>query len=815
VARALSREDGGFSLAAPRPVARVQALRLGYRPQQLRVTAPLASQPLALALVRLPTLLGRVQVTAARCRARPDREEAAALLEEARTGLLAMQVAHEQFPATVTRLAYTRHYADDGRTIVRQQVRVDSGVASTASFGASRTGAEFVRLGFRTRQQGDQLLFGPDAQVLLDPGFAAGYCFHRAADDPARPTEVGVAFEPARRARERVDIEGALWIDTLARVVTGITFRYAGVEAAAARAGAGGAVHFRPMPSGVVLIDQWWLRTLAPPAAPLVALAAAQDPVERAAGGREPVITEVGGALAHASWGDGTSWEAPLATVQMTVRTTAGARAPGVIVGLRDSDYRAQADVDGLLQLERVLPGPYEVVVLDSVLSPLGVALPTPLAPVMGAGDTVQLALQAPTAEQLLRASCPEGNRGSGPLFVARVVDPTGVGMGGVPWRLRRSRGGTWVVVAEQGTTRGDGMLQLCDALAVGDVVELQLAPRGGAPETIVQPITGPLTAVPVVFHGESPAGGDGMASGTLLTGVVREPEGGAPVPEARVSLAGTLLESVTDSSGQFLLGGIPRGDYQVEVRTPWLDSIGTVHRAAVRVSGARRRLEVTLPSAAALVAASCGARREGGVLVGRVLGGADAVGGAPVRLTASWHDRAVLVLPGGEVVPRLRWVEARADSAGTYRLCGVPVETALTVSVAVEAPATPDTTGGALPGVAPVAPGAVPRHARLPKARRVARMDLQLERTRSGPASFTGRLVDPTGAPVPFAEVRLPGVSRVTLTTEAGRFRLDGVPPGTHQVTITREGFAPLAAQVPFAANRLVEHRLILTPAP
>jgi hypothetical protein len=75
--------------------------------------------------------------------------------------------------------------------------------------------------------------------------------------------------------------------------------------------------------------------------------------------------------------------------------------------------------------------------------------------------------------------------------------------------------------------------------------------------------------------------------------------------------------------------------------------------------------------------------------------------------------------------------------------------------------------------------------------------------------------LVDTEGAPVAYAEVRLPGVSRATLTSEAGRFRLEGVPPGTHQVTVTREGFATLTAQVPFAANRLVDHRLVLTPTP
>jgi hypothetical protein len=367
------------------------------------------------------------------------------------------------------------------------------------------------------------------------------------------------------------------------------------------------------------------------------------------------------------------------------------------------------------------------------------------------------------------------------------------------------------VVVAERGTTDANGRLLVCDGVAVGDVVELQLVRGRAAPETVVFPVGGAITAVPVILHDGLPVVAEGEADGTLLSGVVRDPDSGAPVAEARVSLAGTLLEGVTDSSGAFLLGGIPRGDYQVEVRTPWLDSIGTVHRASVRVSGVRRRLEVTLPPAAALVAAACGPRRDGGVLVGRVRTPPRGEGAPlwPVRLTVSWQDRAVLVLPDGTVVPRLRWAETRADSAGTFRVCGVPLETAVTVTAAVDMAVEADSAS-----VVP-APGSAPLRVRLPMARRAARVDLTLDSAVAGEASFTGRLVDPDGAPVGYAEVRLPGLSRATLTTEAGRFRLEGVPPGTHQVTVTRDGFAALTAQVPFAANRLVDHRLVLTPTP
>ncbi|MBU6365726.1 MAG: carboxypeptidase regulatory-like domain-containing protein, partial [Gemmatimonadetes bacterium] len=169
----------------------------------------------------------------------------------------------------------------------------------------------------------------------------------------------------------------------------------------------------------------------------------------------------------------------------------------------------------------------------------------------------------------------------------------------------------------------------------------------------------------------------------------------------------------------------------------------------------------------------------------------------------------AVLVLPDGQVVPRLRWVEARADSAGTYRLCGVPVGADVTVAAAVEEEA-----GGVAPPAAAV-PGAAPVLLQVPPSRRVGRVDVAMDSTVTAPAAFAGVLLDGNGAPVPFVEVRLPGLSRAILSNEGGRFRLEGIPPGTHQVTITREGYAPLSAQVPFAPNRLVEHRIVLTPPP
>jgi hypothetical protein len=52
--------------------------------------------------------------------------------------------------------------------------------------------------------------------------------------------------------------------------------------------------------------------------------------------------------------------------------------------------------------------------------------------------------------------------------------------------------------------------------------------------------------------------------------------------------------------------------------------------------------------------------------------------------------------------------------------------------------------------------------------------------------------VIGTTGAPLPQAEVRVPGQGRTTLTDAEGRFALSAVPSGTHTMFVAKVGYAP-----------------------
>lgn len=75
--------------------------------------------------------------------------------------------------------------------------------------------------------------------------------------------------------------------------------------------------------------------------------------------------------------------------------------------------------------------------------------------------------------------------------------------------------------------------------------------------------------------------------------------------------------------------------------------------------------------------------------------------------------------------------------------------------------------------------------------------------------------VTDSTLTPVEGAEVILPQLSKRAATTSAGRFRLDGIPAGTHDVIVRSVGFSPVALQLVFAVNDSVDRDFILRRVP
>jgi hypothetical protein len=352
---------------------------------------------------------------------------------------------------------------------VEQRVHIRSGEWATA-FGAARGASEFVQSGFVTEEpDGRHTFFGPDAEVLLEEAFQAGYCFSLGGWQRSRPNQIGLRFTPAGRQRGRVDIVGTLWLDTAARALRDVEFNYVGLDRAAQRFRPGGRVAFGEMPNGLTLIDQWSLRMVTAVVDTAQArLSRRRDPGQRreadATRSRAYYATEGGGELARATWPDGKSWQSTLGTLRLRVIDRNGAPVAGTRLQLDSTDYGATTDTAGNLEIVDLLPGPYKAIVIDSMLATIGIPLQEPYAFVAVRDSVIKKALVVRTTEDLVVSVCSDtGKNPTAHAVIARVVTPDGKPVERARWRSGR----------ETGTSDAEGQFRFCVQAARGDAIEL------------------------------------------------------------------------------------------------------------------------------------------------------------------------------------------------------------------------------------------------------------------------------------------------------------------------------------------------------
>jgi hypothetical protein len=361
----------------------------------------------------------------------------------------------------MARLLFERRLDGEGDRVRSQVVRFSLSAASPIPFGAERSAAAFVRGGFREDSAGSQTFFGPDAETLLDDSFSAGYCFQVAEPDRARPNQIGLGFEPAAHRDGRVDIAGALWVDTLARTLKDLEFRYVGLDAGVNALRPGGRLSFRAMTNGVVLVDQWSLR--------LVTGREESGGTTVGRGGEiisRPrallSVQEIGGVLARAEWPDGLVWRAPLGTLRLHAVTARGKPAAGTVVRLNDTEYQASADSSGSMTIEDLLPGPYRASVIDRDLAELGLPQASALQFEAKGDSIIDAQLSVETAEEVVANRCArDGPVKGGAWILGRVIGPDGRAVKDARCAIRDRYGSTLV---EGGRVGSDGLFHWCQS---------------------------------------------------------------------------------------------------------------------------------------------------------------------------------------------------------------------------------------------------------------------------------------------------------------------------------------------------------------
>ena len=460
--RSISNQRGEYRIPLTPAAKRIRTLRLGFRPRVATLPAAVDGNIAALdiRLVAIPIHLETVRTLAARsCPKRADGPAALAILDQARSGLLATIVARAANPPAVKRLKFERRMEGNTDRIGRQVVHIDS-IEATVPFAAAHNALTFIDRGFMEDSAGMQVFYAPDAEVLVDDGFSNGYCFRVMKPEFRRPNQIGVGFSAADTRPGRVDIDGAMWIDTARKALVDIDFAFKGLGAQVEEYRPGGHIEFREMPNGVVFVDRWHLRLVG----------AEPRPRPPAAPGRRMDIAipaiyahEVGGEIADARWPDGTSWHAQLGTLRVHAFRRDSIPVAGTFVELDSTDYRAIVDSAGRFEIHDLLPGPYKAVVVDDELAPLGVTIPTDLAFEAERDSTYRLQLEVKSASTWVRETCVSEKFVMGNAWLmARIYLPNGKPADSADWSILTLVDSAWTPTV-RGRVAADGMLHVCN----------------------------------------------------------------------------------------------------------------------------------------------------------------------------------------------------------------------------------------------------------------------------------------------------------------------------------------------------------------
>ncbi|HEV8499046.1 MAG TPA: carboxypeptidase regulatory-like domain-containing protein [Gemmatimonadaceae bacterium] len=488
--RNITNERGEYRIVLSTEMQRMRVVRIGFRPKELPIpSAPGAHEIVELDVVMraLPTLLEPVRVLAgAHCPRRSDEATTFALLEQVRAGLLSIVVAREANPAALVRLTFERAMDASGDRIASQTVRIDSAASATTSFNAAHTATDFIQRGFMTDSAKQQVFFAPDAEVLLDEGFAAGYCFRIVDPDRGRPNQIGLGFSAADRRRNRIDIEGTLWVDTVARALRDIEHRYVGLDRRIEAMRPGGHIYFREMPNGVVMIDRWFLRLIGG------TLDTVRTPAFTSGRRVEMPLTQVrarftatenGGEVAHARWPDGTAWRGALGTLRVHATVSDGGPAAGTSVHLIDTEYRAVADSNGDFEISDLIPGPYSLAIRDPRLARLGIEIMTPVRFVAERDSIIQRPLAVSTTEEFVVDRCVATRRytpGDTVLLIGRAIATNDAPVAGLTIALAVQSGQVRKELSEAYTTEADGLFQFCGrGLKPGMTIDIEASRNG------------------------------------------------------------------------------------------------------------------------------------------------------------------------------------------------------------------------------------------------------------------------------------------------------------------------------------------------
>lgn len=403
VVTVLTGDSGRFEIKAP--VAgqySVDAKRIGVRPLR---TAPffLASgerHEVSVVLDRVAHRLVEVRATGQRtCIRRPSTDaRTLELWEDARAALTASVItSRRRIAGSIIR--FTRDIDVRSERVLRYDVTESTG--DIAHPFRSIAADELARSGYVIRGGDSYLYYAPDATVLLSDAFASSHCLRVATKRDSTSPMVGLRFEPSRYSRV-TDIEGVLWLDAATSELRELRFTYRSLPHGRLEQRFGGTVHFRRLPNGEWIVDDWVIRM------PLLLARSSRGRLDLPFG--EPLREEEHTRVVRVREEGGTvRLNGEIANVAVSiagvVADSADIPAAGVSVSLSAPAIATRTNALGQFSFAGIRSGTYEVTVRTPVLDSLGISVPGAMVRVPSS-DARTLYLRIPQRSEIARRMC-------------------------------------------------------------------------------------------------------------------------------------------------------------------------------------------------------------------------------------------------------------------------------------------------------------------------------------------------------------------------------------------------------------------------
>lgn len=392
---ALTDENGRYALRAPFAGSfRIRAEQIGHQ-TKTSATLTLAADNTMTVDLALPVAAIELEAISAegvrRCVARPQMAlQAAKLWDEARKALNVTSWSEKENRIQLDTRTYSRLLDQYTLAITGEQIR--PAINMTRAYAAIPVDT-LTRYGFVRPMGGDTIAYyGPDADVLLSESFLDTHCFHVEKGTGATQGMAGLSFEPVP-GRKLKDIKGTFWIDAKTSELRYIEYTYTGLDAG--RSTGGGRTNFRRLPTGMWIVDHWYIRM------PLIA--------KRQYGDQLLVgYAENGGEIVDVHEPSSKYELAKTRIVGTVYDSTRHTPLRDAIVYLSGTTYRTTTDQSGHFEIADVLEGSYQLAFSYASFDSLP-ALPSPRT-IDARGAVTHADLAIPATQTLIGQVCPGSN---------------------------------------------------------------------------------------------------------------------------------------------------------------------------------------------------------------------------------------------------------------------------------------------------------------------------------------------------------------------------------------------------------------------